>query len=958
MRRVMGRASASITVLIFITVVPIVVVSGFAATILADRYRHSREETLVAVAETAMISLKAAFSAVQSTGMMLADMGGADPDDMPRFYTIATSMIRMQPLIEAATLTEVPSGRPLFDTRFPLASPPAEAEPANADCAAAAPYRTPIISGPVVSSVSKRITIPDCLPVLRGGMPHQVLTLLIDIGHLNQVLAEGRLGDQMRLGIIGPNGLLAATVNRPALEGRAARPEWLAAIADRSRFVWRLPSIDGRPDYAAFATTPGGWTAAVALPAEQIDEPVREIALVLGSGGLIMVLIAGGLAAAFGLGMRALHLAEQRMRQELDIELAERTAALHLREAELTGILDGVGDAIITADSRGLIISANRAASTIFGWTHGEMEGRNLSMLMEEPHRSAHDGYIQRYLDTREPHILGVLSREVVGCHRDGTPIDLELVVCKAESRAGDVRFVGVLRDIRDRKKRDAELRNWFETFNRCDVAIAVADPATNQLLMANPAYGRMHGAMGSRLMNRPWEDFYRPEEFARVRQQMERADREGKVEFECVRVRFDGSEFPALVLVTSIPGSATDLPRRVITVLDISHRKAIEGQLSQMQKMQAIGTLTGGMAHDFNNILGVVIGNLDLLDHLQGRDAPHNDLIDGARNAAQHGADLVRRMLAFARKQPLMPRVIDVNELIVDLHHMLVRTLGERVEVSLDLAPDVWRLEIDAVQLESALTNLAINARDAMPRGGQLVISTSNEHIAEERIAYDERIPAGDYVRISVRDTGAGMPPDVRQHIFEPFFSTKPPGNNSGLGLSMVFGFVRQSHGYIEVESEPGAGTTFLIRLPATTASITTVAAPDVVPAGGGSATILLVEDNAALRLVTARSLHGLGYRVLEAANAAEAFIQLEQGGPIDVLFTDIEMPGDISGIDLAQATVARYPAMRVLITTGNSIAGAIPGGPDAPSFPTLTKPYKRAELARTLRTLLDAPA
>jgi PAS domain S-box-containing protein len=956
MRRVMGRASASITVLIFITVLPIAVVSGFAATILADRYRHNREETLAAAAETAMISLKAAFSSVRSTGLMLANLGDLERDDIPRFHDIVRTTIRTQPLIEAAALTDPHSGKILFDTR--LASPPDVPDPATGDCAGTPPPRALIISGAFVSSVSKRLTIPVCVPILRDNSPYRLLILLIDVRHLREVLSEDRLGDQIRLGIIGPNGLLAAAVNRPDLEGRMIRPEWRQAVADRSHLVRQLPSIDQRPVYAAFATMAGGWTAAVAQPVELIDEPVREIMLVLGSGGLIMVLIAGGLAAAFGLGMRALHLAEQRMRQELDIELAERTAALHLREAELTGILDGVGDAIITADRRGMITSANRAASTIFGWTHGEMEGRNLSMLMEEPYRSAHDGYIQRYLDTREPHILGVRSREVVGCHRDGTPIDLELVVCKAESQGGELRFVGVLRDIRDRKKRDAELRNWFETFNRCDVAIAVADPRTNRLLMANPAYCRMHRATAQQLMDGRWEELYAPGEFTRVQQQMTRADQVGKVEFECVRMRFDRSAFPALVLVTSIPGSGSEAPRRVIAVLDITQHRAVESQLSQMQKMQAIGTLTGGMAHDFNNILSVIIGNLDLLDHLQGRDGEHTDLIDGARNAAQHGADLVRRMLAFARKQPLVPRVIDVNDLIVDLHRMLIRTLGDRIEVRLDLDPAVRRLRIDAVQLESALTNLAINARDAMPRGGQLVISTANEHLEEERIAYDETIPPGDYVLISVRDTGVGMPREVRQHIFEPFFTTKPAGSNSGLGLSMVFGFVRQSQGYIDVESEPGAGTTFLIRLPATDASLTTVTVAEAVPPGGGSATILLVEDNAALRRVTARILRDLGYRVLEAANAGEATVQLERSGPVDVLFTDIEMPGAVSGLELAQATVARYPGLRVLITTGNSITASLPNNTESSPFTALAKPYQRLELARTLRMLLDSPA
>jgi PAS domain S-box-containing protein len=388
----------------------------------------------------------------------------------------------------------------------------------------------------------------------------------------------------------------------------------------------------------------------------------------------------------------------------------------------------------------------------------------------------------------------------------------------------------------------------------------------------------------------------------------------------------------------------------------DITERKATEQQLVQAQKMEAIGNLTGGLAHDFNNLLGIVIGNLDLLRSLR-LDSPDIEELSGeALEAAVRGADLTRRLLAFARRQPLRPLRIDVNEQIAGIMKLLGRTLGENISITLELDPRVGPVIADPVQFEASLTNLATNARDAMPRGGRLIVATRNWQLDEEYAARHHDVTPGDYALIEVSDTGMGMPPEVTSRIFEPFFSTKERDKGTGLGLSMVFGFIKQSGGHINVYSEIGVGTTFRLYLPLATehgaSALPQDAAP--APARGGGETVLAVEDNVALRRVVVRQLGELGYRVLEAENAAQALALLETE-VCDLLFTDVIMPGDTDGFELARTVRARWPAIKVVLTSGfpaTKLDGAERTGEHTR---LLSKPYRKDDLARTLRSVLD---
>ena len=380
------------------------------------------------------------------------------------------------------------------------------------------------------------------------------------------------------------------------------------------------------------------------------------------------------------------------------------------------------------------------------------------------------------------------------------------------------------------------------------------------------------------------------------------------------------------------------------------------EEQLRQAQKMEAIGNLTGGMAHDFNNLLAIVIGNLDILVERKRGDTDVRELGGEALDAALRGGDLTQRMLAFARRQPLNPRPVDLNALIAELTKLLSRTLGENIEITLDLDPDLWPTVVDPSQLDAALTNLATNARDVMPDGGSLIVVTGNRRLDADYAAMHAEVMPGDYAMIEVSDTGIGMEPAVVEHVFEPFFTTKEHGKGTGLGLSMVYGFIKQSGGHINVYSEPGIGTTFRLYLPRGErgdATAGTAAAAETT--SGRGETVLAVEDNASLRRVVVRQLHELGYRVLEAEGAPAAMKILERE-PVDLLFTDVVMTGGSSGIELARDALARWPQLKVLITSGFPEVKLNGNGRAAIPARLLNKPYRKEDLARAIRETMGA--
>jgi len=401
--------------------------------------------------------------------------------------------------------------------------------------------------------------------------------------------------------------------------------------------------------------------------------------------------------------------------------------------------------------------------------------------------------------------------------------------------------------------------------------------------------------------------------------------------------------------------------------------RRETEDTLRQSQKMEAIGQLTGGMAHDFNNLLTIIIGNLDTVrrrlasataaqsaEHLAATLAKPVDLaIQGSRSAAQ----LTHRLLAYSRRQALEPTNLDLNRLVTSMSDLLHRTLGETIEVETVLAGGLWPTFADANQVENVLLNLVVNARDAMPEGGKLTIETANTYLDETYARRFVDVSPGQYVMLSVTDTGTGIPPNILDRVFEPFFTTKGTGVGSGLGLAMVHGFVKQSHGHVRIYSEVGQGTTVKVYLPrsleaidvpANPAGTETAASP--LPRARPNETLLVVEDNDGVREYAVSVLEDLGYRVIEAADVESALSAIANGPPIDLLFTDVVLPGKQSGRDLAEILKKRFPGLPVLFTTGYTRNAIVHNGRLDAKVHLLNKPYTQQELARKLRELLDA--
>ena len=436
----------------------------------------------------------------------------------------------------------------------------------------------------------------------------------------------------------------------------------------------------------------------------------------------------------------------------------------------------------------------------------------------------------------------------------------------------------------------------------------------------------------------------------------MERGVQREAVDFRTVRP--DGTVRVCNVEARHVFDADGRLSKLIGTLQDVTDRRLTEQQLVQAQKMETIGQLSGGMAHDFNNVLGVIIGNLDLLERLTRQDAEAEQLRSEAAQAAHRGADLTRRLLAYARRQPLRPHRTNVDDLVDGIARLLARMLGENVALQLHLGRRSWPVVVDATQLEAALSNLAANARDAMPNGGRVDIVTRNVRIDAKYATQHPEVSQGDYTLIEVSDTGEGIPADILGQIFEPFFTTKDPGKGSGLGLSMVFGFIKQSGGHVSVQSEVGVGSTFRLYLPRDMhAEPDSGEDTDPADVPGGTETILVVEDNDDLRRVTAQGLRFRGYQVREAGTAAAAIDVLATDRDVRLLFADVVLPGDVDGVDLAEQAGKLRPGLPVILTSGFPDTRGTGKGEKVVSsgFPLLNKPYRHDELAQAVREALD---
>jgi PAS domain S-box-containing protein len=473
--------------------------------------------------------------------------------------------------------------------------------------------------------------------------------------------------------------------------------------------------------------------------------------------------------------------------------------------------------------------------------------------------------------------------------------------------------------------------------------------------LRVSPSSLAILGYRPDELIGHAARDFVLPDDLESTRQNMRLTRGDGLARnFEC---RYRHKNGRAVTFAWKGLWSGPDAQYFFIG-RDMTERMALENQLRQAHKMEAIGQLTGGIAHDFNNILTVIIGMNEIMADAVAGNPRLKEIVETIDEAATRGAQLTQRMLAFARKQPLNARDLDLNELVARIAAILRRTLGEDIAVTTVFAEGLWPALADPSQIEDAILNLAVNARDAMPKGGQLVIETCNAQLDADYAAHDVEVSPGDYVAVIVTDSGTGMPPEVAERVFEPFFTTKEVGRGTGLGLSMVYGFIKQSRGHVKIYSELGHGTSIKLYLPRALGaeSASPVSTAPAAALAGGHETILVVEDSAAVRKVAMSMLRGLGYRVREAEDGKAALAILRQPGAIDLLFTDLIMPNGIDGQDLLVMAREQRPGLKALFTSGYSEHFLKARGKTDQSVPLLGKPYRAHKLAEAVRRVLDA--
>lgn len=521
------------------------------------------------------------------------------------------------------------------------------------------------------------------------------------------------------------------------------------------------------------------------------------------------------------------------------------------------------------------------------------------------------------------------------------------------------------LRDeISERKRIEhalTESREQFNTvINNSPASIHVKD-CDGRFTMANDEFSRRYGLTLDDVRGKRSRDVF-PRDVADL------TDIHDKIvlktgttcEFEVRFPKDDGSVYS--LLVTKFPVRQPDGTVLGIGTIssDVTSRRRAEEALRRSQRMEAIGQLTGGVAHDFNNLLGIVIGNLDFIDETCGDNELLSKRVQGALQAAWRGADLTKRLLSFSRREATCIESTNVSDSVSSMQDMLARTLTEKIKLETKLAQDVWHTEIDEGDLEDAIINLAINARDAMAKGGILRIETSNIVLEKGYAEQFLHVDAGEYVSIVVTDTGSGIPAETRDRVFEPFFTTKEAGHGTGLGLSIVYGFVQRSKGIIGIDSEPGRGTTVWMYFPRAANPV-----EKIVPPGKGdrdlptgNEMVLVVDDERELRRIAETYLSKLGYRTLGANDAKEARVILEGETAVDMLFSDIVMPGGTSGEELAEIAVQLRPGIKVLLTTGFSRDSSECGAETKSAWVVLAKPFSHAELASTVREILDRPS
>jgi len=647
------------------------------------------------------------------------------------------------------------------------------------------------------------------------------------------------------------------------------------------------------------------------------------------------------------------------------MNLKDRLEASASDDGRYRLLVDAITDyAIYMLDAKGIVSSWNPGAARFKGYETDEIIGRHFSEFYTEEERNAGIPDLALKIAASE----GRFEREGWRLRKDGTRFWAHVVIDPIRSPSGEtIGYAKVTRDLTERKAAEEALRRSQEQFRLLvqgvtDYAIFMLDPE-GHVASWNAGAQRIKGYAPDEIIGSHFSRFYTSEDLAEgiPARGLATAARDGRWEAEGLRKRKDGSTFWAHVVIDAIRDEGGKIIGFAKVTRDISERKEAEqslqrtqAALAQAHKMEALGQLTGGVAHDFNNLLQVISSNLQLAAKDVAGNPRAEVRIQNALAGVSRGARLAQQLLAFGRRQALEPKVINVGRFIRGMDDMVRRTIGADIQFETCVSGGLWNTLLDPNQVENAVLNLAINARDAMPEGGKLTIEAGNAFLDDRYAASHEGLRPGQYVMLAVTDTGSGMPADVVQRVFEPFFSTKPEGKGTGLGLSMVYGLVKQSGGHIKIYSELGHGTTVKLYFPRVHESEDVVTDLSSTPLRGGTETILVVEDDEDVREGAVALLSDLGYRVLKARDGASAMGVIESGLPIDLLFTDVVMPGPVRSPDLARTAKERLPNLAVLFTSGYTENAIVHGGRLDRGVELLGKPYSREQLARKIRHVL----
>lgn len=638
-----------------------------------------------------------------------------------------------------------------------------------------------------------------------------------------------------------------------------------------------------------------------------------------------------------------------------------------INEAKYRAVVDTAGEGVILMDEIGTIQSFNKTAELLFGYTTEEVVGQNVKMLMPRHHADNHDGYLRRYMETRVPHIIGRNGVEADCLRKDGTLFPANIAVATFNAN-GKTYFTGIVRDITERKiyehavkqiERDLtdeiakRERALDQIFNLSDSVLGIVG-FDGRFHSISPAAERLVGVPSHRVGDRPFLDYVHVDDRAKLSVAYQEA-MQGKpvVSFEARVI----NQRDGVVRWTS--WSAQPVPEDQMLVVvgrDITDDRIREEKFRQVQKMEAIGQLTGGIAHDFNNLLAAISGSFELMEKQfeAGRTDKIEKYISAGRQATARAAQLTARLLAFARRQPLAPVAVNLNDLICSMQDLFDRSIGPSIALHTDLDTKLWATICDQNQLENSVLNCVINSRDALSEGGTITIKSQN--ITEAKCRYHD-IPKGEFVMVEVTDDGTGMPESILNRAFDPFFTTKPIGQGTGLGLSMLYGFVNQSNGHVKIISAPGEGTSIRIYLPRTTA------VPALIPrdetklmpqlAQPGQ-TVLIVEDEELVRDVLVEVMEGCGFTILEAGDADQAIPYLTlQTQRIDLLLSDVGLPG-MNGRQLAEIARQHRPDLKVLFITGYAPTATLRDTFLEPGMDMMTKPFEVDAVAERVAKML----